>query len=61
MRQGFSSRTLRAALDSSPLWGAFRVENTYNLLGHSLRKALSVIARDQKQDLSAIASQARAG
>lgn len=60
MRQGYSSRTLRAALDSSPLWGAARVEDTYNLLGHALRKALEVIARDQKQDLSTIASQAGA-
>jgi len=41
------SRQLRAALDSSPLWGAGRVEDTYNLLGHALRKALGVIARQQ--------------
>lgn len=60
LRQGFSSRTLRAALDSSPLWGAARVEDTYNLLGHALRKALLLISRDQKQDLSTIASQAGA-
>lgn len=60
IRQGYSSRTLRAALDSSPLWGAARVEDTYNLLGHALRKAGEVIARDQKQDLSTIASQAGA-
>ena len=46
---GFSSRTLRAALDSSPLWGAARVEDTYNLLGHALRKALEVIARQLQQ------------
>ena len=39
------ARRLRAALDSSPLWGAGRVEDTYNLLGHALRKALGVIAR----------------
>ena len=32
----FGSRALRAALDSSPLWGAGRVEDTYNLLGHAL-------------------------
>jgi hypothetical protein len=32
----FGSRALRAALDSSPLWGASRVEDTYNLLGHTL-------------------------
>ena len=60
MCQGYSSRTLRAALDSSPLWGAARVEDTYNLLGHALRKALNVIARDQKQELSTIASLAGA-
>lgn len=35
MLQGYNSRTLRAALDSSPLWGAARVEDTYNLLGHA--------------------------
>jgi hypothetical protein len=37
---GFSGGRLRAALDSSPLWGAGRVEDTYNLLGHALKKAL---------------------
>jgi hypothetical protein len=42
---GFDSRNLRAALDCSPLWGAAKVEDTYNLLGHTLRKALGVIAR----------------
>ena len=44
---GFGSRQLRAALDSSPLWGAARVEDTYNLLGHALRKALGIIAREK--------------
>lgn len=41
----FGSRQLRAALDSSPLWGASRVEDTYNLLSHALRKALGIIRR----------------
>ena len=45
--KAFGSRQLRAALDSSPLWGAGKVEDTYNLLGHALRKALGVIARQQ--------------
>jgi hypothetical protein len=45
--KGFGSRALRAALDSSPLWGAGRVEDTINLLGHALRKALGVIAAGQ--------------
>ena len=30
---GFGARALRAALDSSPLWGAGRVEDTLNLMG----------------------------
>lgn len=38
---------LRAALDSSPLWGAGRVEDTINLVGHALRMVLGVIARQQ--------------
>lgn len=45
--KGFGPRQLRAALDSSPLWGVGRVEDTYNLLGHALRKALGVIVRAQ--------------
>lgn len=60
IRSGYSSRSLRAALDSSPLWGAARVEDTYNLLGHALRKAMDVIAREHKQNLSTIATQAGA-
>ena len=45
--KGFGARALRAALDSSPLWGAGRVEDTINLMGHALRKALGVIAAVQ--------------
>src|SRR6266567_2162895 len=33
--QAFGPRALRAALDSSPLWGAGRVEDTYNIVGHA--------------------------
>lgn len=55
---GFSDRSLRAALDSSPLWGAAKVEDTYNLLGHALRKALGLIARASEQELAAVAAQA---
>ena len=57
---GFNSRSLKAALDSSPLWGAARVEDTYNLLGHALRKALTMIARQQQLELEEIASQSGA-
>jgi DDE family transposase/transposase-like protein DUF772 len=59
-RAGFGSRALRAALDSSPLWGASRVEDTYNLLGHALRKALGVIARKPRRELTDLAKEAQA-
>src|ERR687893_2676040 len=57
-RGGFGSQALRAALDSSPLWGAGRVEDTYNLLGHALRKAPGVLARRQGRELADVAQQA---
>src|SRR5215210_448988 len=53
--KAFGSRNLRAALDSSPLWGAGRVEDTYKLMGHALRKALGVIARQQGRGLADVA------
>lgn len=56
----FSPRALRAALDSSPLWGAGRVEDTYNLLGHALHKALRVLARQQGRGLAEVAAEAGA-
>src|SRR5215471_877368 len=56
----FGPRQLRAALDSSPLWGAGRVEDTYNLLGHALRKAVGVIARQQGRGLPEVAAEAGA-
>jgi transposase len=59
---GFGARALRAALDSSPLWGAGRVEDTFNLMGHALRKALGVIAvlqgRGQAAGIMMLAQQA---
>src|SRR5437588_2038090 len=54
------ARQLRAALDSSPLWGAGRVEDTYNLLGHALRKALGVLARQQGRGQAEVANEAGA-
>jgi lambda repressor-like predicted transcriptional regulator len=60
--KGFGARALRAALDSSPLWGAGRVEDTFNLMGHALRKALGVIAvlqgRGQAAGITMLAHQA---
>jgi len=59
---GFGAAALRAALDSSPLWGAGRVEDTFNLMGHALRKALGVIAvlqgRGQAAGTAVVAAQA---
>ncbi len=57
---GFGSRKLWVALDSSPLWGAGRVEDTYNLLGHALRKALGVIAREPWRGLAEVATESGA-
>ena len=42
---GFGARQLRAALDSTPLFGAGRVEDTFNLHGHALRKAVDLAAK----------------
>lgn len=58
--RSFGHKALRATLDSSPLWGAGRVEDTYNLLGHALRKALGVIAPQQGRGLAEVAAQAGA-
>ncbi len=41
----FRSSQLKAADNSSPLWGAGKVEDTYNLLSHVWPKAVSAIAR----------------
>jgi hypothetical protein len=59
--QGFGSRALRAALDSSPLWGAGRVEDTYNLVGHALKKVLRLVADLQERELVEVGQEAGAG
>src|SRR6202163_3949778 len=38
-------KTLRVAIDSSPLEGAGRVEDTFNLLAHAARRVVSCAAR----------------
>ena len=58
--QEFGPRALRAALDSSPLWGAGRVEDTYNLLGHALKKVMQVVADQQGRALAEVAKEAGA-
>ncbi len=55
---GFGVRQLRAALDSTPLFGAGRVEDTFNLLGHALRKAVGLAARERGTSAEAIGAEA---
>lgn len=42
----FGWQALRAALDSSPLLGAGRVEDTWNLIGHARRTVATCAAKD---------------
>src|SRR5712691_8737156 len=58
--QAFGPRALRAALESSPLWGAGRVEDTYNLVGHALKKVLRVVADQQGRELVEVGQEAGA-
>jgi transposase-like protein DUF772 len=58
--QAFGPRALRAALDSSSLWGAGRVEDTYNLVGHALKKVMRVVADQQGRELAEVAQEAGA-
>jgi hypothetical protein len=53
-------RPWRAALESSPLWGAGGVDDTSKLLGHALRQAVGVIARQQGRGRRAVAEAAGA-
>jgi hypothetical protein len=41
----FGAKHLRVALDSAPLWGAGRVEDTFNLIGHALSVVVECAAR----------------
>lgn len=58
--QDFGSRALRAALDSSPLWGAGRVEDTCNLIGHALKKVIRAVADQQGRELAEVGQEAGA-
>src|SRR5262249_24822714 len=55
---GFGARPLRAALDSTPLFGAGRVEDTLNLLGHALRKAVGLAAQALRTSAEAVVADA---
>ena len=58
--QAFGPRALRGALDSSPLWGAGRVEDTYNLIGHALKSALRLIAKQRGETVINVGHEAGA-
>jgi len=58
--QAFGPRALGAALDSSPLWGAGRVEDTYNLIGHALKRALRLIAKSRGETVATVGNEAGA-
>jgi hypothetical protein len=58
--QAFGSRALRAALASSPLWGAGQVEDTYHLIGHALKKIMRVVADQQRRELAEVGQEAGA-
>ena len=53
--RGFSHKRLRALIDASPLVGAGRVEDTINLLGHSLQDLLMIVAVLAEQEPAALA------
>ena len=55
---GFGARQLRAVLDSTPLFGASRVEDTLNLLGHALRKAVGLAAQELGTSAEAVVEDA---
>jgi len=54
---GFGARQLRAALDSTPLCGAGRVEDTLHLLGQALRQAVGLAAQDLGPSAEAIVAE----
>ena len=55
---GFGARQLRAVLDSTPLFGAGRVEDTLNLLGHALRKAVGLATQALGMSMAAVVEDA---
>jgi len=51
---GFDAKALRAALDSSPLWGRGRVEDTINLIGHAARNVIECLAQLTKHGVAEV-------
>jgi hypothetical protein len=55
---GFDATQLHMALDSTPLLGAGQAEETVNLLGHALRKAVGVAAAELVRSAAALIEEA---
>ena len=53
-RGEFNARSLRAALDSSPLWGHGQVKDTVNLRGHAGRQVLACVAQLSQQTVAKV-------
>jgi hypothetical protein len=54
---GFDAKTLRLALDSSPLWGHGRVEDTFNLLGHAAHQVIACLAELTRHEVAHVIEQ----
>lgn len=55
--KGFDHKRLRAIFDSSPLVGAGRVEDTFNLLGRAISQLLEAAAAEGSFDAAEVASE----
>lgn len=55
---GFSATHLRAAFDASPLWGAGRVEDTFNLIGRAALQVVRAAAERLRLPVEKVATQA---
>lgn len=55
----FGDKALRAAFDASPLFGAGRVEDTFNLIGHAVREVLETVSK--RLDISVNEAAERSG
>ena len=56
-RGGFDAKTLRLALDSSPLWGHGRVEDTFNWLGHAAHQVIACLAELTRHEVAYVQEQ----
>ncbi|HYQ91358.1 MAG TPA: transposase, partial [Candidatus Competibacteraceae bacterium] len=56
-RGGFEAKALRLALDSSPLWGHGRVEDTFNLLGHAAHQVIACLAELTRHEVAHVLEQ----